>query len=79
MKELTAELGQLRTAAGLMNSTVDKSNADLGVARSELAEYRNQLDAVNQQSLDMRKAAEAHRKDFQRESEKLRQEQKDLI
>ena len=79
MKELTAELGQLRTAAGLMNSTVDKSNADLGVARSELAEYRKQLDAVNKQSLDMRKAAEAQRKDFQREIEKLRQEQKDLI
>ena len=79
IKELTAELGQLRTAAGLMNSTVDKSNADLSVARSELAEYWNQLDAVNQQSLDMRKTAEAQRKDFQREIEKHRQEQKDLI
>jgi len=79
IKELTAELGQLRTAAGLMNSTVGKSNADLNIARSELAEYRNQLDAVNQQSLDMHKAAEAQRKDYQREIEKLRQEQKDLI
>ena len=29
IKELTAELGQLRTAAGLMNSTVDESNVDL--------------------------------------------------
>jgi capsule polysaccharide export protein KpsE/RkpR len=46
IKELTAELSQLRTAAGLMNSTADKSNADLNIARLELAEYRNQLDAV---------------------------------
>ena len=54
IKELSAELSQIINTAGLMSASVDKSNADLLAARSELAEYRTQLDAMNQHSLDVK-------------------------
>ena len=63
-----------------MSAFVDKSNADLRAARSELAEYRTQIDAMNQHSLDdMKRAADSQRRDFEVEIEKLRKEQKELI
>ena len=79
MKELSAELSQIVNTAGLMSASVDKSNADLQAARSELAEYRTQIDAMNQYSLDMKRAADSQRRDFEVEIEKLRKEQKALI
>ena len=79
IKELSAELSQIVNTAGLMSASVDKSNADLLAARSELAEYRAQLDAMNQHSLDMKRAANSQRRDFEVEIEKLRKERKELI
>ena len=79
IKELSAELSQIVNTAGLMSASVDKSNADLLAARSELAEYCAQLDAMNQHSLDMKRAADSQRRDFEVEIEKLRKEQKELI
>jgi len=79
IKELSAELSQIVNTAGLMSASVDKSNADLLAARSELAEYRTQLDAMNQHSLDMKRAADSQRRDFEVEIEKLRKEQKELV
>ena len=79
IKELGAELSQIVNTAGLMSASVDKSNADLFAARSELAEYRAQLDAMNQHSLDMKRAANSQRRDFEVEIEKLRKERKELI
>jgi hypothetical protein len=79
IKELSAELSQIVNTAGLMSASVDKSNADLLAARSELAEYCTQLDAMNQHSLDMKRAADSQRRDFEVEIEKLRKEQKELI
>ena len=79
IKELSAELSQIVNTAGLMSASVDKSNADLLAARSELAEYRTQLDAMNQHSLDMKRAANSQRRDFEVEIEKLRKERKELI
>ena len=65
--------------AGLMSSSVEKSNADLQAARSELAEYRTQIDAMNQHALNMKRLAESQKRDFEVEIEKLRTEQKELI
>ena len=79
IKELSADLCQIVNTAGPMSASADKSNADLNAARSELAEYRSQLDAMNQHSLEMMKAADSQRRDFEREIGELRQEQKDLI
>ena len=79
IKELSADLCQIVNTAGPMSASADKSNADLNAARSELAEYRSQLDAMNQHSLEMKKAADSQRRDFEREIGELRQEQKDLI
>ena len=79
IKELSAELSQIVNTAGLMSTSVDKSNADLHTARSELAEYRTQLETMNQHSLDMKKAADSQRRDFEAEIEKRRKEQKELI
>jgi hypothetical protein len=77
MKELSAGFSQFFNTAGLMSASVDKSNADLQAARSELAEH--QIDAMNQYSLDMKRAADSQRRDFEVEIEKLRKEQKELI
>jgi hypothetical protein len=75
IKELSAELSQI-----VMSAFVDKSNADLRAARSELAEYRTQIDAMNQHSLDdMKRAADSQRRDFEVEIEKLRKELIELI
>ena len=79
IKELSAELSQIVNTAGLMSASIDKSNADLHTARSELAEYRTQLETMNQHSLDMKKAADSQRRDFEAEIEKRRKEQKELI
>ena len=79
IKNLSAELSQIVNTAGLMSTSVDKSNADLQAARAELAEYRTQIDAMNQYSLDMKRAAESQKRDFEVEIEKLRKEQKELI
>ena len=65
--------------AGLMSSSVEKSNSDLQAARSELAEYRTQIDAMNQHALNMKRLAESQKRDFEVEIEKLRTEQKELI
>ena len=62
-----------------MSASVNKANADLSAAQSQIASYKTQLDALNQQTQDMQKSADLQRKDFERESEKLRREQKDLI
>ena len=78
-KELSAELSHVVNNAGLMSTSVDKSNADLQAARSELAEYRTQMDAMNQHALNMKRLAESQKRDFEAEIEKLRTEQKELI
>ena len=62
-----------------MSSSVEKSNSDLQAARSELAEYRTQIDAMNQHALNMKRLAESQKRDFEVEIEKLRTEQKELI
>ena len=82
IKELNAELHQAQSTAGLMNTSFQKTSSDLSAARSQFSQritYKNQIDALNQQIMDMQKSADLHRKDFEREIEKLRQEQKDLI
>ena len=79
IKELSAELSHVVNNAGVMTTSVEKSNADLQAARSELAEYRTQIDAMNQHATNMRRLAESQKKDFEAETEKLRKEQKDLI
>ena len=66
-------------SAGVLTSSAEKSNADLQAARSELAEYRTQIDAMNQHALNMQMLAESQKKDFEAEIEKLRREQKQLI
>jgi hypothetical protein len=71
IKELIAELHQFRSFAGLMSAPVDKANADLSAAQSQIAAYKNQFDALNQHTLDMLKSADLQRKDFEREIEKL--------
>ena len=79
IKELSAELSHVVKNAGLMSTSVEKSNADLQAARSELAEYRTQIDAMNQHALNMKRLAESQKRDFEVEIEKLRTEQKELI
>ena len=79
IKELSAELRHVVNNAGLMSTSVEKSNADLQAARSELAEYRTQIDAMNQHALNMKRLAESQKRDFEVEIEKLRTEQKELI
>ena len=79
IKELSAELSHVVNSAGVMTTSVEKSNADLQAARSELAEYRTQIDAMNQHATNMRRLAESQKKDFEAEMEKLRKEQKELI
>ena len=79
IRELSAELSQVMNTAGAMTSTVEKSNADLQNARSELAEYRTQIEAMNQYNMDMKRMAESQKKDFEAEIAKLRDEQKQLI
>ena len=75
IKELSAELSHVVNSAGVMTTSVEKSNADLQAARSELAEYRTQIDAMNQHATNMRRLAESQKKDFEAEIEKLRKEQ----
>ena len=79
IRELSAELTHVVNNAGILTSTAEKSNADLQMARTELAEYRAQIDAMNQHALNMQKLAESQKKDFEAEIEKLRNEQKELI
>ena len=79
IRELSAELTHVVNNAGVLTSSAEKSNADLQAARSELAEYRTQIDAMNQHALNMHKLAESQKKDFEAEIEKLRKEQKELI
>ena len=79
IKELSAELSHVVNNAGILTSSAEKSNADLQVARSELAEYRTQIDVMNQHATNMRRLAETQKKDFEAEIEKLRKEQKELI
>ena len=79
IRELSAELTHVVNNAGILTSSAEKSNADLQAARSELAEYRTQIDAMNQHALNMQKLAESQKKDFEAEIEKLRKEQKELI
>ena len=79
IRELSAELTHVVNNAGVLTSSAEKSNADLQAARSELAEYRTQIDAMNQHALNMQKLAESQKKDFETEIEKLRKEQKELI
>ena len=74
IRELSAELSQVMNTAGAMTSTVEKSNADLQNARSELAEYRTQIEAMNQYNMDMKRMAESQKKDFEAEIAKLRAE-----
>ena len=47
IRELSAELTHVVNNAGILTSSAEKSNADLQAARSELAEYRTQIDAMN--------------------------------
>ena len=79
IRELSAELTHVVNNAGILTSSAEKSNADLQAARSELAEYRTQIDAMNQHALNMQRLAESQKKDFEAEIEKLRKEQKELI
>ena len=79
IRELSAELTHVVNNAGILTSTAEKSNADLQMARTELAEYRAQVDAMNQNALKMQKLAESQKKDFEAEIDKLRKEQKELI
>ena len=79
IRELSAELTHVVNNAGVLTSTAEKSNADLQMARTELAEYRTQIDAMNQHALNMQRLAESQKKDFEAEIEKLRKEQKELI
>ena len=62
-----------------MSTSAEQPNADLQAARSELAEYRTQVDAMNQHAMNMKRLAESQKKDFEAEIEKLRREQKELI
>ena len=48
IRELSAELTHVVNNAGVLTSSAEKSNTDLQAARSELAEYRTQIDAMNQ-------------------------------
>ena len=79
IKELTAELNYVVNNAGAITSSAEKSSADLQTARSELAEYRTQMNAMNQHAMDMKRMAESQKKDFEVEIEKLRKEQKQVI
>ena len=79
IRELSAELTHVVNNAGVLTSSAEKSNPDLQAARSELAEYRTQIDAMNQHALNMQKLAESQKKDFEAEIEKLRKDQKELI
>ena len=79
IRELSAELTHVVNNAGIATSSAEKFNSDLQAARSELAEYRTQIDAMNQYTLDMKRMAESQKKDFEAEIEKLRKEQKELI
>ena len=79
IRELSAELNQIMNKAGAVTSSAEKTNADLQAARSELAEYRTQMDAMNQYNMDMKRMAESQKKDFEAEIAKLRDEQKQLI
>ena len=79
IRELSAELKQVMNSAGVVTSSAEKTNADLQAARSELAEYRTQMDAMSQYTMDMKRMAESQKKDFEAEIAKLRDEQKQLI
>ena len=81
IKELNAELHQMQSKAGMVNASFQKASSELNAAHThtQLANHKNQIDALNQQAMDMQKLADLQRKDFEREIEKLRQEQTDLI
>ena len=70
IRELSAELTHVVNNAGVLTSSAEKSNADLQAARSELAEYRTQIDAMNQHATNMRRLAESQKRDFEAEIEK---------
>ena len=61
IKELNAELHQAQSTAGLMNTSFQKTSSDLSAARSQFSQritYKNQIDALNQQIMDMQKSAD---------------------
>ena len=70
IKELSAELSHVVNNAGLVSTSAEQSHADLQAARSELAEYRTQIDAMNQHAMNMNRLAESQKKDFEAEIEK---------
>jgi len=76
IRELSAELTHVVNNTGFLISSAEKTNTDLQAARSELAEYRTQIDAMNQHALNMQKLADSQKKDFEAEIEKLRREQR---
>ena len=47
IRELSAELTHVVNNAGIATSSAEKFSSDLQAARSELAEYRTQIDAMN--------------------------------
>lgn len=57
----------------------ETTSSDLGVAQSQPSTYNAQTNVSNQLIMDMQKLADPQRKEFEREIDKLRQEQVDLI
>ena len=79
IKELNAELLQMKSHAEKANNSFIQAASDLNVANNLASNYKKQLDALTQQTMDMQKNADLQRKDFEREIEKLRREQNEAI
>ena len=62
-----------------LNQTFQQTSSELQAANVQMSACMNQIDALNQQTADMQKSADLQRQDFEREIEKLRREQAEMM
>ena len=79
IKELNAELKQVKAAANQLNSSFLQAASDLNIANNIASNYKKQLDALTKQTMDMQKNSDLQRQDFERGIEKIRREQNDMM
>ena len=79
VKELSAELHQVRSDASQSNQNFQQANSELQGASAQMGSYMKQIDALNRQIADIQKCADLQRQDFEKEIGKLRRDQAELM
>eukprot|EP00435_Cladocopium_sp_Y103_P013108 s4024_g3.t1 len=77
--DLNTELHLTRNNVGAANQSYQQASASLNEAYTQIHTYKQKVDQLTQQTMDMQKASDNQRRDFEREIEKLRQEQQKLL